>query len=59
MNLLTGVDKRDQKLELSVPATINSKITFIPAKNDIMEIVQPVKIPLKCLCQLDLLQRPP
>ena len=48
-----------------VPAMINSRITFIPAKNEMMETVHPVKIPLKCLCQpdvalveKDLLQRP-
>lgn len=37
MNALTGGDKRDQKLELSlsIQATINSKITCIPAKNNI------------------------
>ena len=65
INALTGGDERDRKLELSVSTTINSKITFIPAKNNIMETVQPVKIPLECLCQLDgavgendLLQRP-
>ena len=37
MNALTGRDKRNQKLELSlsIQATINSKITCIPANNDI------------------------
>ena len=53
MNAFTGGDKRDWKLELSVPATINSKITFISAKNNIMETVHPVKTSLKCLSQLD------
>ena len=36
-----------------MPAIINSRITFIPAKNKMMDIVNPLKIPLKCLCQPD------
>ena len=66
MNAFTGGDKSDWKIEMSIPADINSKITFIPAKNNIIETVQPVKIPLKCWYQLDgamgekdLLQRSP
>ena len=36
------------KIEMAIPAEINSKITIPPAKNDITETVQPAKIPLKC-----------
>ena len=50
---------------MSVPAKINSKITFIPAKNNIRETAQQVKILFKCSYHLhgalgenDLLQRP-
>ena len=39
--------------EEMMPAMINSRITFIPVKNRIMDTVHPVKIPLKCLCQSD------
>ena len=37
MNAFSGGDKRDQKLELSlsIQATINSKSTGIPARNNI------------------------
>ena len=38
---------------MSIPAYINSKITFIPAKSNIIETVQPVKISLKYSYQLD------
>ena len=65
MNVYTGGDKSDWKVEMSNPAGIISKITFISAKDNIIETMQPVKIPLKCWCQLDgamggkgLLQRP-
>ena len=43
-----------------------SKISFIPAKNKMIEIVQPANIPHSCLCQLvvadsekNFLKRPP
>ena len=45
MNAFTGGDKSDWKIEMSIPADINSKVTFIPAKNNVIETVQPVKIP--------------
>ena len=61
MNAFTDGNKRDCKLELSVPIRV-----VIPARNNFMETIQPVKIPLKCLCQLDgavgendLSQKPP
>ena len=38
---------------MSIPADINPKITLIPSKNNIIDIVQLVKFPLKCFCQLD------
>ena len=53
VNDFTGGDKSDWKIEMSVLADINCKITFISAKNIIAETVQPVKIPLKCWCQPD------
>ena len=53
MNDFTGGDKSDWKIEMSILADKNSKITFISAKNIIIETVQPVKIPLKCWCQQD------
>lgn len=43
MNAFTGGDK----IEMSVSADINFKITLIPAKDNIIEAVQPVKFPLK------------
>ena len=65
MNAFTGGHKRDWKLDISVPAKINSKITFIPAKNNVRETAQQVKILFKCSCHLhgalgenDLLQTP-
>ena len=47
MNAFTGGDKSDWKTEMSIAADTNSKITFIPAKNNIIETVKPVKTPLK------------
>ena len=49
MNAFTG----SEKTEMSIPADINPKITLIPSKNNIIDIVQLVKFPLKCFCQLD------
>lgn len=61
LNAFTDGNKRDWKLELPVPIRV-----VIPARNNFMETIQPVKIPLKCLCQLyvavgenDLSQKPP
>ena len=66
MNAFTGGDKSDWKTKMSISADTNSKITFIPAKNNIIETMQPVKTSLKYCCHLDgtmgekdLLQRPP
>ena len=53
MNTSTDGDSNDWKIEMSIPAYINSKITFIPAKSNIIETVQPVKISLKYSYQLD------
>lgn len=38
---------------MSVSADINFKVTLIPAKDNIIEAVQPVKFPLKSWCLLD------
>ena len=46
-NLGTFVCKEYSKITF-----IYSKITFMPAKNRMIEIVQPAHIPCWCLCQL-------
>ena len=35
MNAFTGGDKGNWQKEMSIPADINSKIKFIPAKNNV------------------------
>ena len=47
MNAFAGGDRSDWKTEMSIPKDINSKIIFIPAKINIIETVQFVKITLK------------
>ena len=48
MNIFAGDDKSDCEIEMSITADINSKITFSPGKNSIIETVQPINIPAKC-----------
>ena len=53
INVFAGDDKSNWKIEMSISAYINSKITFSPAKNSVIDTVLPINIPAKCCCQLD------
>ena len=51
--LIKGRDTLFDVMKLGTDvARVNSKITLIPAKNRIMERVQPAKMPFICWCQL-------
>ena len=50
---LTDVDVMVLKISSFVTAEICSMITFIADKNNIMEAVQLIEIPLKWWCQLE------
>ena len=53
MSAFTGGDSSGWKIEMSIPADMNSKITFIPAKINIIETIQCLKFSFKFWCQLD------